>query len=67
MNGNNFRDWFKDVLPRLEDNAVIVMDNAPYHSVRKEKCPSSQTRKADIIRWFESNGKVIDTRMIIPE
>lgn len=67
MNGNTFRDWFKDVLPRLKDNAVIVMDNAPYHSVRKEKCPSTQTRKADIISWLESKGEVIDPTMIIPE
>jgi len=29
MNGDSFRDWFEGVLPRLKDNAVIVMDNAP--------------------------------------
>lgn len=67
MNGNTFRDWFKNVLPRLKDNVVIVMDDAPYHFVRKEKCPNTETRKADIMGWLESKGKVIDPTMIIPE
>ena len=43
------------------------MGNAPYHSVRKEKCPSTQMRKADVISWLESKGEVIDLTMIIHE
>ncbi|KMQ85527.1 hypothetical protein RF55_15865 [Lasius niger] len=41
MNGNTFLEWFKNILPSLEDNAVIVMDNAPYHSVKLEKLPNT--------------------------
>lgn len=31
------QEWFEEILPLLEDNAVIVLDNAPYHSVKKKK------------------------------
>lgn len=66
MNGRTFRDWFKDVLRKLKDNAVIIMDNAPYHSVRKKKFPNSNTWKADI-SWLENKGEVVNATMIIPE
>lgn len=67
MNGNSFRDWLISVLPRLEDNAVIVLDNAPYHSVKTERCPTTNWRKADIVQWLESKGEVVDSSMIILE
>ncbi|KAE9522154.1 hypothetical protein AGLY_017414 [Aphis glycines] len=35
MNGDAFYDWFANILPLLHENAVIVMDNASYHSVKK--------------------------------
>ncbi|KAF0691895.1 DDE 3 domain-containing protein [Aphis craccivora] len=43
------------------------MDNAPYHSVKLEKCPTSNWRKADIIQWLHGKGEVVDQTMIIPE
>jgi hypothetical protein len=33
MNGETFYDWMSNILPRLKENSVIVMDNAPYYSV----------------------------------
>ncbi|KAL4096825.1 hypothetical protein QTP88_021708 [Uroleucon formosanum] len=39
MNGDVFFDWLKDVIPLLKDNSILVMENAPYHSVKSEKCP----------------------------
>ncbi|XP_060846347.1 uncharacterized protein LOC132926013 [Rhopalosiphum padi] len=67
MIGDSFRDWLEGVLPRLKENAVIIMDNAPYHSVKLEKCPTTNWRKADIVEWLESKGEVVDKSMIIPE
>jgi len=49
MNGDSFCDWLAGVLPRLKENAVIVMDNAPYHSVKTEKCPTTNWRKQTIV------------------
>ncbi|XP_022183104.1 uncharacterized protein LOC111042712 [Myzus persicae] len=67
MNGDCFREWLEGVLPRLKDNAVIVMENAPYHSVKQDKCPTTNTKKQKIIEWLESKGEVISRPMVIPE
>ncbi|XP_060881664.1 uncharacterized protein LOC132953146 [Metopolophium dirhodum] len=32
MNGANFKEWFESIIPVLDPNSIIVMDNAPYHS-----------------------------------
>jgi len=61
MNGNTFFEWFCGILPLLKDNSIIVMDNAPYHSVKTEQSPTTAWKKADIIQWLESKGiKIIE-------
>jgi len=67
VNGDNFHEWFESIIPRLEPNSVIVMDNAPYHSVRSEKIPTSQTKKNEILTWLLSKGLEIDRPMIKPQ
>lgn len=67
MNSETFREWMEGILPRLLPNSVIVMDNASYHSVKVDKVPTSNTRKADIIQWLESKGEVVDRHMVIPQ
>ncbi|XP_049273670.1 uncharacterized protein LOC119399462 [Rhipicephalus sanguineus] len=53
MDGPRFEMWFTEqLLPNIKPHSVIVMDNAPYHSVRLEKVPTSSTRKADIQSWL---------------
>lgn len=53
MDGPRFENWFSEqLLPNIKPNSVIVMDNAPYHSVRLEKVPTSSTRKSDIQSWL---------------
>ena len=37
MNAKVFEEWFQKVLQLLPDNAVIVMDNASYHSRKVEQ------------------------------
>lgn len=67
MNGETFYNWMTNVLPRLKENSVIVMDNAPYHSMKKEKIPNTNTKKQDIIKWLLEKGQIIDRPMVIPE
>ncbi|XP_025198314.1 uncharacterized protein LOC112596748 [Melanaphis sacchari] len=45
--------------PRKKDDAVIVMDNAPYHSVKKEQAPTIYCEKDAILEWLKSKGVVI--------
>nr|XP_049693359.1 uncharacterized protein LOC110382585 [Helicoverpa armigera] len=54
MNAAKFENWFKEMLPRLEPNAVVVMDNASYHSRRKENTPVTSWNKTNIQKWLTS-------------
>jgi len=57
MNGEVFLEWFKSqFLPGIPPNSCIVMDNASYHSVRREKLPTLKTRKADMQEWLSRNN-----------
>ncbi|KAL4083710.1 hypothetical protein QTP88_029026 [Uroleucon formosanum] len=64
MNGDTFFDWMKEVLPLPKDNCVIVMDNAPYHSVKTESSPTVNWKKADIEMWLEEKGEIFEKPMI---
>ncbi|KAE9522741.1 hypothetical protein AGLY_016850 [Aphis glycines] len=48
----------KGLIRRLY-NAVIIMDNASYHSVKKDPTPVMSWKKQDIINWLESKGEVV--------
>ena len=54
MDGKVFSQWITNILPLLEENSVIVMDNAPYHSMKAYKTPTRAWTKPDIIEWLES-------------
>jgi len=59
MNGDIFYEWFVRILPLLKENAVIVMDNASYHSVKKCQMPTISWKKQNIIDWLESKGEIV--------
>lgn len=67
MNGVHFKEWFEFILPRLDPNSIIVLDNAPYHSVQTEKNPTTQSKKADILEWLKSKGIIPERPMLKPE
>lgn len=57
MDGNKFKHWFQSqLLPNIPNNSVIIMDNAPYHSMLQEKLPTSTSRKAEMIEWLNCHG-----------
>lgn len=64
MDGNSFERWFKDILPQLEENCVIVLDNAPYHTRRIEKIPTTATKKSDIQDWLRSKNITFDDNLL---
>lgn len=67
INSDTFLKWLKNILPLLQDNAVIVMDNAPYNSVKVEKIPNSTWKRGEIIKWLESKGNEIPETMVKAE
>lgn len=60
MDGDRFLEWFKNITPKLEPGSIIVMDNAPYHSVKIEKTPTTAWNKQQIIDWLQSKGIPMD-------
>ncbi|XP_025192691.1 uncharacterized protein LOC112592757 [Melanaphis sacchari] len=46
MNGEVFKQWFIQMLNNLEELFIIIMDDAPYHSVLKEKYPKVIRKKS---------------------
>lgn len=60
MNGDTFYEWFVRILPLLKENAVIVMDNVFYHSVKKCQMPTMSWKKQNIIDWLESKGEIVN-------
>ncbi|KAL4085236.1 hypothetical protein QTP88_027095 [Uroleucon formosanum] len=67
INGDHFHEWFQSIIPCLEPNSIIMMDNAPYHSVRTEKIPTSSSKKDEILLWLKSKCVVIDRPMFKPQ
>ena len=69
MNGSNFFKWVKEKLnPNLPPKSVLVVDNAPYHNLQEDKCPTQASRKAEIQAWmtrhqinFEATVRILYT------
>lgn len=56
MNGDCFTRWFTEsLLKNIPAKSVIVLDNAPYHSVIYDKAPTMRNVKAEILGWLEKS------------
>ena len=57
MNFGNFTKWLNEkLIPNLNPNSVLVLDNVSYHSVQQDKCPTTASRKAVIQEWLQSKN-----------
>lgn len=57
MDSQRFENWFQNnLLPNLEPETVIVMDNASYHSRKLEKIPNTKSLKEDIKQWLREKN-----------
>ncbi|KAJ2951347.1 hypothetical protein O0L34_g13476 [Tuta absoluta] len=67
MNKTNFTKWvIEKLIPNLTYPSLIVMDNAPYHSVVKNKAPTSSSNVADIKLWLTENNINFDPTLRKP-
>nr|QLJ84878.1 transposase-like protein [Dichotomius schiffleri] len=68
MNSTNYETWLrKQLIPNLPANAVIVMDNAPYHNVQVNKAPNASARKENMIDWLTNKGISFSTSLLKPQ
>lgn len=56
MDGEKFTQWFTNMLTSLSEPSVIIMDNAPYHSMLVDKPPSNSEKKAHLVAWLQKKG-----------
>ncbi|XP_026738814.1 uncharacterized protein LOC113501772 isoform X2 [Trichoplusia ni] len=57
MNKNNFTKWVTEkLIPNVPKPSIIVMDNAPYHSVVRNKAPTSASKVSEIKLWLSENN-----------
>jgi transposase len=57
MNWENFSTWFSDqLLPNIPSHSLIILDNAPYHTVVVEDAfPTPKSRKEQLCAWLSRN------------
>ncbi|XP_045167719.2 uncharacterized protein LOC123531006 [Mercenaria mercenaria] len=68
MNSENIQKLLtKQLIPNLLANSVVVIDNAPYHNVQENRCPSQSTLKAEVKNWLRRNNIRFDDNMLKPE
>ena len=57
MNYDNYKKWIKEqLIPNLNPNSVLVIDNAPYHNKQVNPVPTSSWKKQDMQKWLTDNG-----------
>ena len=54
MNKQHYEAWFRTVLSVIPDKSVIVIDQAPYHTMLDPnfRNPTTAWRKQEIIEWM---------------
>ncbi|KAH9644942.1 hypothetical protein HF086_010150 [Spodoptera exigua] len=68
MNKTNFTKWVTEkLIPNLSEPSIIVMDNAPYHSVVLNKAPTSASKVAEIKIWLLQNNIPFDESLRKPQ
>ena len=56
MNSKHYMEWMtQQLLPRLEEPTVIILDNASYHNKQKDKPPTSTDKKDAIKTWLDQH------------
>ena len=68
MNHQNFQRWLTEkLIPNVPDNTVLVLDNAAYHNVQVDRCPTMATRKADMQAWLDRHNTTYRPEMVKAE
>lgn len=68
MNFTNYQKWIREkLIPNLPPKTTLIIDNAPYHNVQVDRCPTAATKKADIKAWLSRHGIEYPENFLKPE
>ncbi|MCP4492375.1 MAG: hypothetical protein GY820_34465 [Gammaproteobacteria bacterium] len=64
MDAEYFEQWTNDLISSIKStihgSTVVVMDNAPYHSRKIQRAPTSRSKKAEIQAFLRLNRVPFD-------
>lgn len=60
INTDIFLEWFRGILPLLNDNSVIIMENKPYNTSKSGQIPVTSWKKENIIKWYQEKNIQVD-------
>lgn len=55
------------LVPNLQPQTVLVIDNVKYHVTQVDKAPTSKSRKDEMIKWLIERNIHFETSMLIPQ
>jgi hypothetical protein len=55
------------LIPNLEPRSVVVIDNPSYHNMLINPAPTSNSKKADMVKWLTENNIGFTLDMVKPE
>jgi transposase len=63
MNQELFTKWFTEkLLPNIQENSLIIMDNASYHNILSpHSAPTAKCKKEKIRSWLDQNNIPLST------
>lgn len=68
MNFSNYEKWLRTkLIPNLNPNSVVVIDNAPYHNKILNPAPTSNDKKAKMESWLAEKGIPYEKDMRKPQ
>lgn len=68
MDANKFEDWLENILlPHLEEPSLIILDNASYHSRKKNPAPTTSWSKQQIKDYLNKLGLEVDNSLLKSE
>jgi hypothetical protein len=56
MNANAFEDYLRELCPKLGRGAVLIIDNAPYHTRNLFPMPNERSRYDELTVFCDENG-----------
>lgn len=57
VNNATYVKWISEkLIPNLPPKSVVVIDNASYHNKQIDKCPTSNSTKADMQQWLSQKN-----------